>query len=68
MASNTLNNLSLQSILKNDKLIGTNFLDWYRNLKIVLKHEQKLYVLEQPIPEPLVANAPWAEKDAYKKH
>ena len=68
MASNTPNNLSLRSVLEKDKLTGTNFLDWYRNLRIVLKHERKLYVLEQPIPEPPAPNAPRAEKDAYKKH
>ena len=68
MASNTPNNLSLRSVLEKDKLTGTNFLDWYRNLRIVLKHERKLYVLEQLIPKPPTANAPRAEKDAYKKH
>ena len=68
MVSNTPNNLSLRSVLKKEKLTGTNFLDWHGNLRIILKHEQKLYVLEQPIPKPPIASAPRAEKDAYKKH
>ncbi|XP_050920075.1 uncharacterized protein LOC127137682, partial [Lathyrus oleraceus] len=34
-----------------EKLSGTNFLDWHRNLRIVLKHDKKLYVLETPVPE-----------------
>ena len=68
MTTNTNNTLSLRSVLEKDKLSGTNFLDWYRNLRIVLKHEKKLYVLEQPIPDQPAANAPRADKDAFKKH
>ena len=68
MASNTTSNLSLRSILEKDKLNGTNFLDWYRNLKIVLKQERKKYILDQPVPDEPAANAPKAQKDAYSKH
>ncbi|GJY66278.1 hypothetical protein Tco_0468516, partial [Tanacetum coccineum] len=32
----TTNNNSIRSILKKEKLNGSNFLDWYRNLRIVL--------------------------------
>ncbi|KAJ9544262.1 hypothetical protein OSB04_023969 [Centaurea solstitialis] len=39
------NNLSLRSILEKDKLTGSNFLDWERNLMIVLRHERKWYSL-----------------------
>ncbi|KAI4347677.1 hypothetical protein L6164_008467 [Bauhinia variegata] len=62
------NNFSLQSILKKDKLNGTDFLDWYRNLRIVLKKERKLYVLEQPIPAPPIARAPHAKINAHRMH
>ncbi|XP_045801273.1 AUGMIN subunit 7-like isoform X1 [Trifolium pratense] len=68
MATNTSGNLSLQSLLENDKLSITNFPEWYSNLRIVLKHEKKLYVLEQKLPELPAATAPKADKDAYKKH
>lgn len=69
MASNTSNNtFSLRSVLEKDKLNGTNFLDWHRNLRIVLKQERKMYVLEEPLPEEPDATASRAEKDAYKKH
>ncbi|XP_038697173.1 uncharacterized protein LOC119994639 [Tripterygium wilfordii] len=68
MASQNQNNLSLRSVLEKDKLNGTNFIDWYRNLRIVLKHEKKLYVLERVVPEEPPATAPRAEKDVYKKH
>ncbi|KAJ9541692.1 hypothetical protein OSB04_028198 [Centaurea solstitialis] len=62
------NNLSLRSILEKDKLIGSNFLDWERNLMIVLRHERKWYVLEEPLGEAPPANAPAAARNAHKKH
>ena len=68
MTSNITPTMSLRSILEKDKLNGTNFLDWYRNLRIVLKQERKEYILDQPIPEEPAANAPRAQKDAYSKH
>ncbi|KAI5444563.1 hypothetical protein KIW84_012994 [Lathyrus oleraceus] len=50
-------------------MAGTNFLDWHRNLRIILKHDKKLYVLEKPVPEEEPPSfAPKAERDAYKKH
>ena len=54
MSSNTSNNI-LRSILEKEKLNGSNFLDWHRNLRIVLKHDNKLYALEEP--EDLVTDA-----------
>ena len=68
MTSNTTPTMSLRSILEKDKLNGTNFLDWYRNLRIVLRQERKEYILDQPIPEEPAANAPRAQNDAYNKH
>ena len=62
MTSNTTPTISLRSILENDKLNGTNFLDWYKNLRIVLRQERKEYILDQPIPEEPAANAPRAQK------
>ncbi|KAG8497104.1 hypothetical protein CXB51_008305 [Gossypium anomalum] len=67
MAANT-NTLSLQLVLEKDKLNGLNFLDWFRNLRIVLKQERKLYVIEKSLPDEPPANASRADKDAYKKH
>ena len=60
MTSNTTPAMSLRSIFEKDKLNGTNFLDWYRNLRIVLRQERKEYILDQPIPEEPAANAPRA--------
>jgi hypothetical protein len=62
-----VNNLSLRSVLEKDKLSHTNFLDWYRNLRIVLKHEKKFYVLENPIPEE-PPTTPKATHDTWLKH
>src|SRR3954466_2550479 len=52
MASTSANSssLSLKTMLDNVKLNGTNYLDWDRNLRIVLKNERKEYVLNQAIP------------------
>ena len=37
-------------------------------MRIVLKQERKLYVLDEPLPEEPADNAPRAEKNAYEKH
>ncbi|KAJ1288659.1 hypothetical protein BS78_02G104600, partial [Paspalum vaginatum] len=50
-----------------EKLYGTNFTNWYRNLRIILKQEKKEYVLKQPYPEDLEDGATTAERRAYEK-
>ncbi|KAD3639942.1 hypothetical protein E3N88_29165 [Mikania micrantha] len=47
----TVHNLSLRTILEKECLNNGNFMDWYRNLRIVLKQEKKSYVLDDPIPD-----------------
>ena len=44
-------NMNLRSILESNKLIGPNFLDWLRNLKIVLRSEKLLFILDEAISE-----------------
>lgn len=66
--NNNTTTFSLRSVLEKEKLNGTNFLDWFRNLRIVLKQERKDYVLENAIPEEPGTGATRAEKDAYQKH
>ncbi|KAG8634306.1 hypothetical protein MANES_17G035197v8 [Manihot esculenta] len=70
MATNNNSTLSLRSILEKDKLKenGTNFVDWFRNLRIILKQEKKSYVLDEAIPEPPPADATNAVKNKHKKH
>ena len=41
---------TLRSIVEKNKLNGTNFLDWERNLRIVLRSEEREDVLSTPIP------------------
>ncbi|KAK9033674.1 hypothetical protein V6N11_049860 [Hibiscus sabdariffa] len=65
MANNTI---SLRSLLEKEKLNGINFLDWFRNLRIVLKQERKEYVIEEAVPNDPGPNAPRADKDKFKKH
>ncbi|KAD7117125.1 hypothetical protein E3N88_04393 [Mikania micrantha] len=58
---------ALKSILKKYKLNNTNFLEWHRNLKIVLKFAKKHYVLEDPVPNEPEGNTAAAHK-ACDKH
>ena len=58
----------MRSVLEKDKLNGSNFLEWYRNLRIVLKQEKKDYVLEKVLPKKYRANAWQSDKDAWDKH
>ena len=46
-----ISSFALRSILEKDKLSGTNFTNWYRNLRIVLKQEKREHVLDTPIPD-----------------
>nr|GEY33545.1 cysteine-rich receptor-like protein kinase 2 [Tanacetum cinerariifolium] len=46
-----------RGFFEKQKLTGPNFIDWYRQLRIVLSIEDKLNYLEQPIPPTLVALA-----------
>ncbi|KAD5318121.1 hypothetical protein E3N88_18067 [Mikania micrantha] len=50
-ANPNVHNLSLRTILEKERLNHGNFMDWYRNLRIVLKQEKKSYVLDDPIPD-----------------
>ncbi|GJT19637.1 hypothetical protein Tco_0878343 [Tanacetum coccineum] len=47
-AQNT-NNTTIRSILLAKKLTGSNFTNWYHNLRIVLRYEKKMKFVEQPI-------------------
>ena len=67
MASNNSNTFSLRSVLEKDKLNGNNFIDWSRNLTIVLRQEKKLEVLDQPLPTESARNATAASREAFEK-
>ncbi|GJS90792.1 zinc finger, CCHC-type containing protein [Tanacetum coccineum] len=50
MTTTVVNNSLFMSLFEKQKLTGNNFLEWYRNLRIVLSTEDKLPFLEQLIP------------------
>ncbi|GJZ07336.1 retrotransposon protein, putative, ty1-copia subclass [Tanacetum coccineum] len=52
------NNLEFRSFFEKQKLTGPNFIDWYRQLRLVLSTKDKEKYLEQPILAALVAAAP----------
>ena len=58
--------LSLRSILDVNKLTGPNYVDWLRNIKIVLSQEKLSYILDAPTLEPLGEDASEEEKTTYK--
>ncbi|GJV41390.1 hypothetical protein Tco_1419830, partial [Tanacetum coccineum] len=49
------NNSVFRGFFEKQKLTGPNFIDWYRQLRIVLSIEDKLNYLEQPLPPAPVA-------------
>ena len=52
----------LVAILNQNKLTGSNYVDWKRNLDIVLTVEEHKYVLTQPCPSFPSLDAPLEEK------
>jgi hypothetical protein len=67
MASSTTTSFTLRSILKKDKLNGTNYTDWIHNLRIVLRTEKKEDVLDTLLLEEPADDATTAVKNANKK-
>ena len=60
--------MNLQSILDVNKLTSAYFMDWLRNLRIVLKVERIAYVLDGPLPESPVVDASDEDQNTYQKH
>ena len=58
--------LSLRNILDTNKLIGPNYVDWLRNLKIVLNSEKLAYFLDTPSIAPLGEDAIEEDRATYK--
>ncbi|GKB06158.1 hypothetical protein Tco_0834391 [Tanacetum coccineum] len=74
MTTSVGNNSVFRSFFEKQKLTGPNFIDWYRQLRLVLSTEDKEYYLEHPIPvapvappgqqippEDLAAHAAWVK-------
>ena len=60
--------MNLRSILDANKLTGTNFMDWLRNLRIVLRAEKIAYVLNAPLSISPSVDASVGDQIAYQKH
>ncbi|GKE98386.1 hypothetical protein Tco_0021737, partial [Tanacetum coccineum] len=58
MIISVVTNSVFRGFFEKQKLTGPNFIDWYRQLSIVLSVEDKLDYLEQPAPPaPILAQA-----------
>ena len=58
---------SIRGILEKDVLTGSNFPNWHRNLRIVLRQEHKLHVIDDPDPVEPGDDATVAQLTAYQK-
>ena len=68
MDVNNNSGFNLWSVREKEKLNGANFIDWYRNLSIILRNEKKEYVFGQPFPDDLHEGANAAARRAYEKY
>ena len=59
---------NLGPLIKKEKLKGngSNYADWIRSLRIVLRSAKKDYVLTTPLPVTPTAEAPVAEQNDYQ--
>ena len=57
----------LVTILNQNKLTGSNYVDWKRNLDIVLTTKEHKYVLSQPCPNFPSLDTPPEEKQLYDR-
>jgi hypothetical protein len=54
-------------LLEKEKLNGANFMDWYCNLRIVLRQEKIEYVLTEPYSGDLPAGSTAADHRSHEK-
>ncbi|GJW03369.1 retrotransposon protein, putative, ty1-copia subclass [Tanacetum coccineum] len=45
-----INHSAFRSMFEKEKLSGNNFNEWFARLKLVLRVEKKMHVIEQPLP------------------
>ncbi|KAI4387411.1 hypothetical protein MLD38_005248 [Melastoma candidum] len=69
-SANTPQNSFFRSLLEKERLHsdGTNFLDWSRQMGIVLRYERKEYVLDVPLPEQPTGDITSDDIAKYRKH
>jgi hypothetical protein len=54
-------------LLEKEKLNGANFMDWYHNMRIVLRQEKTKYVLTEPYPNDLPAGLTTTDHRVHEK-
>jgi hypothetical protein len=54
-------------LLEKEKLNGANFMDWCRNLRIILRQEKIEYVLSEPHPDDFPAGSSAADHRVHEK-
>ena len=55
-----------RGILDANKLIGLNYVDWLRNLRIILTQEKVSYILDSPNLDPIEEDASEEERATYR--
>ena len=58
--------LSLRGILDVNKLTKLNYMDWLKNLRIILIQEKVSYILDSPTPDTTEKDASKEERATYK--
>ena len=53
--------------MDSNNLTELNFLDWLKNLRIILKRERLAYVIVEPLPQSPTIDAPESVQGAYQK-
>ncbi|GJV55629.1 retrotransposon protein, putative, ty1-copia subclass [Tanacetum coccineum] len=56
LPNQNINHSAFRSMFEREKLSGNNFNDWFRQLKLVLRVEKKMYVIKQSLPAAPAAN------------
>ena len=59
---------TMSTLLDKYFLTGSNFIDWLRNVRIVLHTESLLHILDGPIQSVPSDEAPQEERDAFDKY
>ena len=59
---------AMSTLLDKYTLIGSNYIDWLQNVRIVLHTQSLLHILDGPIQSVPLDEAPQEERDAFDKH
>ena len=58
--------LSLRGILDANRLTRPNYIDWLRNMRIILIQEKVSYILDTPAPDSFGEDASEEDRTTYK--